>query len=70
MIYDYDSEVDILTIRLRDHIGRGEIADSEEFAGGLVAEYGEDGNLIQLELRNISALLPEAAVRNQARKAA
>ena len=59
MIYDYDSEVDILTIRLRDHVGPGEIADSEEFSGGLVAEYGEDGNLVQLELRNLSRILSE-----------
>ncbi len=70
MMYDYDSEVDILTIRLRDHVGPGEIADSEEFSGGLVAEYGEDGNLVQLELRNLSKLLPEAAGKNQARQAA
>ena len=70
MIYDYDSEVDILTIRLRDQVGPGEIADSEEFSGGLVAEYGEDGNLVQLELRNLSKLLPEAAVKNQICQAA
>jgi uncharacterized protein YuzE len=70
MIYDYDSEVDILTIRLRDHVGPGEIADSEEFSGGLVAEYGEDGNLVQLELRNLSRLLPEAAGKNQIQRAA
>ena len=61
MIYDYDSEVDILTIRLRDTIRDGEIADSEEFPGGLVAEYGEDGNLVQLELRNLSRLILESA---------
>jgi uncharacterized protein YuzE len=61
MIYNYDSEVDILTIRLRDNIHEGEIADSEEFSDGLVAEYGEDGNLIQLELRDLSRLLPQAA---------
>ncbi len=70
MIYDYDSEVDILTIRLRDQIGPGEIADSEEFSGGLVAEYGEDGNLVQIELRNLSKLLPEVAGKNQIRQAA
>ena len=61
MKYQYDSEVDILTIRLRDNIGNGEIADSEEFQGGLVAEYGKDGNLIQLELRNMSHLIPQAS---------
>ena len=61
MIYNYDSEVDILTIQLRDTIREGEIADSEEFSGGLVAEYGEDGNLIQLELRDVSRLLPQSA---------
>jgi uncharacterized protein YuzE len=61
MIYDYDNEVDILTIRLRDSIRDGEIADSEEFAGGLVAEYGEDGNLVQIELRNVSRLIPNTA---------
>ncbi len=70
MNYNYDSEVDILTIRLRDHVDTGEIADSEEFSGGLVAEYGEDGNLVQLELRNLSRLLSEAAGKNQARQAA
>jgi uncharacterized protein YuzE len=70
MIYDYDSEVDILTIRLRDHVGPGEIADSEEFSGGLVAEYGEDGNLVQLELRNLSNLIPETARIHQTRQAA
>ena len=61
MIYDYDDEVDILTIRLRDNIRDGEIADSEEFPGGLVAEYGEDGNLVQIELRNVSRLIPNTA---------
>jgi uncharacterized protein YuzE len=54
MIYAYDKEVDILTIRLRDHLKAGEIVDSEEFPGGLVAEYGDDGNLVQIELRNAS----------------
>ena len=53
MIYDYDKEVDILTIRLRDNLREGEIVDSEEFLGGLVAEYGEDGYLIQLEIRDM-----------------
>jgi uncharacterized protein YuzE len=52
MIYDYDSEVDILTIRLRGHVQAGEIVDSEEFPGGLVAEYADDGNLVQIELRD------------------
>ena len=61
MLYDYDNEVDILTIRLRDSIHDGEITDSEEFAGGLVAEYGEYGNLVQIELRNVSRLIPSAA---------
>lgn len=70
MIYDYDRKVDILTIRLRDHIRPGEIADSEEFSDGLLAEYGEDGNLIQLELRNLSRILPNSAARSEARKAA
>lgn len=70
MIYDYDQEVDILTIRFRDHIRPGEIADSEEFSGGLVAEYGEDGNLIQLELRDVSKLLPQAAGTTHVRQAA
>ncbi|HEY3874916.1 MAG TPA: DUF2283 domain-containing protein [Candidatus Kapabacteria bacterium] len=62
MIYNYDTEVDILTIKLRDNIREGEIADSEEFSGGLVAEYGEDGNLIQIELRDVSRLLPQATI--------
>jgi uncharacterized protein YuzE len=52
MIYEYDNEVDILTIRFRDEIQPGEIADSEEFDEGLIAENALDGNLIQLELRN------------------
>ncbi len=70
MIYDYDSEVDILTIRLRDHLSPGAITDSEEFPGGLVAEYGEDGNLVQLEIRDLSRLLPDVAEKNRARQAA
>jgi len=41
MIYYFDNEVDILTICLRESIRDGEIADRQEFAGGLVAEYGE-----------------------------
>ena len=70
MIYDYDSEVDILTIRLREQIRDGEIVDSEEFSNGLVAEYGEDGNLVQIELRDISTRIANSAGNRQRAKAA
>jgi uncharacterized protein YuzE len=49
MKYRYDREVDILTIRIRD----GSFADGDEVAPGLVAAFDEDGNLLELELRNI-----------------
>ncbi|HWF44940.1 MAG TPA: DUF2283 domain-containing protein [Candidatus Kapabacteria bacterium] len=70
MNYDYDREVDILTIRLREQVRDGEIVDSEEFANGLVAEYGEDGNLVQIELRDISARIANSSGSRQTAKAA
>jgi uncharacterized protein YuzE len=68
MIYNYDEEVDILTIRFRDTVKPGDIVDSEEFGGGLVAEYGSDGNIVQVELRDVSKLIADRAVAR--RKAA
>ncbi|HEY3874014.1 MAG TPA: DUF2283 domain-containing protein [Candidatus Kapabacteria bacterium] len=47
--YTYDHDVDILTIRLQE----GTFEDGAEIAPGLVAAYDSDGNLLELELRNI-----------------
>lgn len=49
MRYHYDREVDILTIHLRE----GQFADGDEVAPGLVAAYDADGNVLELELRNL-----------------
>ena len=68
MIYSYDKEVDILTIRFHDAVNPAEIVDSEEFGGGLVAEYGRDGNILQIELRDVSKLTADSALAH--RKAA
>jgi|GEM_PF-5957719 uncharacterized protein YuzE len=47
--YTYDHDVDILTIRLQE----GKFEDGDEIAPGLVAAYDSEGNLLELELRNI-----------------
>jgi uncharacterized protein YuzE len=49
MKYRYDKEVDILTIRLKE----GKFVEGDEVAPGLVAAYDENGNLLELELRNV-----------------
>ena len=57
MSYNYDSESDTLTIRLKEEIRPGEVADSDEVAAGLVADYSEAGEVLQFELRNVRRLV-------------
>lgn len=47
--YSYDHDVDILTIHLQD----GQFEDGTEIAPGLVAAFDSEGNLLELELRNV-----------------
>jgi len=62
MSYNYDPDSDTLTIRLKEDIGKGEVADSDEVAAGLVADYSEQGEILQFELRNVRRLVDAGSV--------
>ena len=67
MFYKYDPESDTLTISLRDKIEAGQVADSDEVARGLVADYSSEGDILQFELRNVRDLVnSESAVFRKA----
>jgi hypothetical protein len=61
MEYQYDHEVDILTIRIRP----GTFEEGAEVAPGLVAAYDGAGNLLELELRNIRKIAASDFDSNQ-----
>jgi len=68
MNYHYDPDSYTLTIALKDPIASGEVADSDEVAHGLVADFNKAGELIQFELRNLRPLVngSESALRKAA----
>lgn len=49
----YDAQVDALYIRLRE----GKISESDEIEPGLIADYGEDGKVMGLEVLDASEFL-------------
>ncbi|HEY8767686.1 MAG TPA: DUF2283 domain-containing protein [Dehalococcoidia bacterium] len=49
----YDAQVDALYIRLRE----GKIRDSDEIEPGLIADYGEDGKVMGIEVLDASEFL-------------
>ena len=64
--YSYDHDVDILTI----HLGEGTFEDGAELAPGLVAAYDREGNLLELELRNVRRIANADFDSRQLKKAA
>jgi uncharacterized protein YuzE len=64
--YTYDHDVDILTIRLQ----KGTFENGDEIAPGLVAAYDHDGNLLELELRNVRRISNADFDSRQLKKAA
>lgn len=52
----YDEEVDILYLLLK----KGEAVDSEELEENIRVEYNEKGEIIGLEIRNISKYLAKS----------
>ncbi|MCX6279148.1 MAG: DUF2283 domain-containing protein [Bacteroidetes bacterium] len=51
----YDKDVDILYICLSDK----QIMDSDEVKPGIIFDYGEDGNIIGIEVLNASKKIPQ-----------
>jgi uncharacterized protein YuzE len=49
----YDAQVDALYIRLRE----GKISESDEIEPGLIADYGEDGKVMGIEVLDASEFL-------------
>ncbi|HEY8767691.1 MAG TPA: DUF2283 domain-containing protein [Dehalococcoidia bacterium] len=49
----YDQEVDALYIRLRE----GKIEESDEIEPGLIADYGEGGKVMGIEILDASEFL-------------
>jgi uncharacterized protein YuzE len=49
----YDAQVDALYIRLRE----GHIKESDEIEPGLVADFGDDGKVMGLEILDASQFL-------------
>lgn len=49
----YDSSVDILHIRLRER----PIQESDEITSEIIADYGEDGKLMGIEIFDASGIL-------------
>lgn len=52
----YDEEVDILYLLLK----KGEAVDSEEVEGNIRIEYNKKGEVVGLEIQNISKFLTKA----------
>ena len=50
MKFNYDSEVDVLYIQLKDE----DITESEEVRPGVVLDIGKDGNLVGIEILDAS----------------
>jgi uncharacterized protein YuzE len=57
MHYRYDPDSDTLTVALKEDIGQGEVADSDEVAKGMVVDYNAAGEIIQFELRNLRPIV-------------
>lgn len=55
MKIDYDGETDAMTITLRD----ASIEESDEVATGVIADFGEDGQIVRFEILDASALIEE-----------
>jgi uncharacterized protein YuzE len=49
----YDTQVDALYIRLRE----GKISESDEIEPGLIADFGEDGKVMGIEVLDASEFL-------------
>ena len=57
----YDEEMDILYISLRE----GSAVDSEEIDENIRVEYGKQGEIVGVEISNISRYLAKYIARNR-----
>ncbi len=46
----YDKETDVLIIQ----ISEGEIIESDESKPGIIMDYGKDGNVVRIEILDVS----------------
>lgn len=53
MKIDYDQETDAMTITFRD----ASIDESDEVAPGVIADFGEDGQIVRFEILGASSLI-------------
>lgn len=53
MKIDYDQETDAMTITLRD----ASIDESDEVAPGVIADFGEDGQIVRFEILGASTII-------------
>jgi len=53
MQIQYSSDVDVLLVKLRE----GKLVDSVDVAEGLIAHYGKDGSVLEIEILDASTVV-------------